>query len=123
MANHVLGAQTTYAKVTSAAAPVEGHLDRTSAAFGLSAAITSVFNTLLAWTKDAYEPLNRFMASLTGHHWTTHGLVDVLLFVALGLVLMNTSLLDRVTAKGVTITLIASVIGSGLGLLAWFVLF
>jgi hypothetical protein len=81
-----------------------------------------VFNTLLAWIKDAYDPLNKFMASLTGHHWTTHGIADVLLFVVLGYVLMNTNVPDRMSSKAVTLTLIASVIVSGLGLLIWFVL-
>ena len=42
-----------------------GRLDYAAAAFGLSAAIAIVFNTALAWVKDAYDPLNSFMASLT----------------------------------------------------------
>ena len=46
-------------------------LDRVSAAFALSASITFIFNTLLAWVKDSVPALNSFMASLTGHHWTT----------------------------------------------------
>src|ERR1700722_8840398 len=64
-------------------------LDGAAAAFGMSAAVTIVFNTVLAWVKDAYDPLNSFMASLTGHHWRTHGLADVIVFVALGYVLMR----------------------------------
>ena len=79
-------------------------LDCVSAAFALSAAVTVVFNPLRAWVKDAYEPLNKFMAHLSGHHWTMHGLADVLLFVVLGLVFLNFG-------------------AAGLGLAAWFVLF
>jgi hypothetical protein len=41
--------------------------------FVLSAAITVVFNTALAWAKDVYPPLNDFMRRIGGHHWTTHG--------------------------------------------------
>jgi hypothetical protein len=122
MANHVLTTESIRVEVRSTAAPAAARLDRTTTAFGLSAAVTCIFNTLLAWVKDAYEPLNNFMASLTGHHWTTHGIVDVLLFVALGFVFMNTGIPDRLSAKGLTRTLVASVIGSGLGLLVWFVL-
>jgi hypothetical protein len=51
--------------------------------FVLAAAITVLFNTALAWAKDAYAPLNTFLQSLTGHHWTTHGLADLLLFLGL----------------------------------------
>src|SRR6185312_1676312 len=67
----------------------EGVLDGAAAAFGMSAIIAVLFNTLLAWVKDAYDPLNSFMASLTGHHWRTHGLADVIVFVALGYLFMH----------------------------------
>jgi hypothetical protein len=82
-----------------------------------------VFNTLLAWIKDAYEPLNTFMASLTGHHWTTHGILDVLLFIALGFVLTNSGVPDRIGTGAATKILVASVVAAGVGLLGWFVLF
>src|SRR3954470_23490122 len=57
--------------------------------YGLAAAITFVFNTLLALVKDAWDPLNTFMAQLTGHHWITHGLADVAVFLVLGYVLTS----------------------------------
>jgi hypothetical protein len=96
-------------------------LDGAAAAFGLSAAITIVFNTALAWAKDAYDPLNSFMASLTGHHWRTHGLVDLIVFLVLGYVFMRRG----VRMEGTKLTLILSmaiVVGGG-GLALWFVLF
>ncbi len=58
--------------------------ENAAAAFGLSAAITVVFNVLLAFIKDSWPALNSFMAMLTGHHWRTHGLADVILFFLLG---------------------------------------
>jgi hypothetical protein len=122
MANHVLKNEPTLVQTRTAAAQSDAQLARTSRAFALAAAIAIVFNTLLAWVKDAYDPLNKFMASLTGHHWTTHGIADVLLFVALGYILANTSWPDRVSGKAATIALAASVVASGLGLLVWFVL-
>jgi hypothetical protein len=98
-------------------------LDRVSAAFALSAAVTVVFNTLLAWVKDAYEPLNTFMAHLSGHHWTTHGIADVLLFVALGFVFLNSGVASRMNPSRLVATLVGAVIVAGLGLAAWFVMF
>ena len=57
-----------------------------TSSFALAAAVAIVFNTLLAWAKDAWEPLNDFLKSIAGHHWTTHGLADLVVFVGLGLV-------------------------------------
>lgn len=68
----------------TAADKVEVSKEAVAAAYGLSAAITVVFNVVLAFIKDSYPPLNTFMAHLTGHHWRTHGLADVILFFALG---------------------------------------
>lgn len=98
-----------------------GVLDDAAAAFGLSAAITIVFNTVLAWIKDAYDPLNTLMASLTGHHWITHGLADIAVFLIVGAVLMR----RQFTMDGSRLAFLvagAVVVGGG-GLALWFVLF
>jgi hypothetical protein len=91
-----------------------------AAAFGLAAAITIVFNTVLAWVKDAYEPLNSVMASLTGHHWRTHGLVDVVVFFALGYFFMSRKL--RIDGVRLAAVLAVAVVVAGGGLALWFVL-
>src|SRR5579872_1289131 len=96
---------------------------RASAAFALAAAIACVFNTALAWTKDAYAPLNSFMASLTGHHWITHGLADVILFLGLGAIFAATGIPAKGLSKGLIITVAACALLAGAGLGAWFLLF
>jgi len=101
----------------------ETKLGSASAAFGLAASITVIFNTVLAWVKDAYDPLNTFMQHLSGHHWTTHGLVDVLLFVLLGTIFMKTGTADRIDPGRLVSIVAASSIIAALGLAAWFVLF
>jgi len=95
-------------------------LDSVATAFGIAAAVTIVFNTLLAWVKDAYDPLNTLMAHVGGHHWTTHGLADVILFFALGAVLMR----RRAPMDGNRIALLVAgaVVVSGAGLGLWFLL-
>ncbi len=95
-------------------------LERSSAAFGLAAAIAILFNTLLAWIKDAYDPLNSAMASLTGHHWITHGLADVVLFVVLGAVFMITGAAERMSPHRLVSLLVGAVVIAGLGLAGWF---
>jgi len=95
-------------------------LDGAAGAFGMSAAIAIVFNTLLAWVKDAYDPLNSFMAALTGHHWRTHGIVDVIVFVGLGLLFMQ----RHFQADGMKLAklMTAAVVAGGGGLALWFLL-
>ena len=98
----------------------ESVLDGAAAAFGMSAIITILFNTALAWIKDAYDPLNSFMASLTGHHWRTHGIVDVIMFGVLGYLLMHRSF--RMNGTKLAVLLAGAVIVGGGGLALWFVL-
>jgi hypothetical protein len=88
--------------------------------YGLAAAIVIVFNTLLAWIKDSYAPLNSLMAHLSGHHWRTHGLVDVVLFLILGFALTQ----RNVSMNGYTLAglLVAASVVAGGGLALWFVL-
>lgn len=94
-----------------------------SAAFALAAAIACVFNTALAWAKDAYAPLNTFMASLTGHQWITHGLADCIVFAGLGLIFMNTPVANKTDPNRLISILIWAVVAASLGLFAWFLSF
>ena len=97
-----------------------GVLDGAAAGYGISAAVTIVFNTLLAWIKDAYDPLNSFMASLSGHHWTTHSLVDIAVFLILGAVLTNRGV--KIDGARMAMLIAGAVIVGGGGLALWFVL-
>jgi hypothetical protein len=98
-------------------------LDKRSAAFALAAAIAVLFNTALAWVKDAYDPLNKFMAHLFGHHWTTHGLFDLAVFAALGLLFSSSGVASRIEPQRLVTMLFAAVVLAGLGLAAWFLLY
>ena len=89
--------------------------------FVLAAAITVLFNTALAWAKDSIPALNNFMKSLTGHHWTTHGLVDLALFLGLGLVFTKSNAVSKVDPERLTTALIGSVMVASLGLALWYV--
>jgi len=97
-----------------------GVLDGAAAAYGLSAAITIVFNTVLAWIKDAYDPLNNFMAALTGHHWITHGIVNIVVFVVLGAILQKRGF--SIDGMWLAWLLGGAVVVGGGGLALWFVL-
>lgn len=98
-------------------------LGHSSAAFAMAAAITVLFSTALAWTKDAYRPLNSLMNSIAWHNWITHGLADVILFFGLGLIFSKTSLIARIPPDRLISFLVAAVIVSGVGLFVWYALF
>ena len=92
-------------------------------AFGLAAAITALFNAALACTKDAYHPLNNFMNTIAGHNWTTQVLVDVILFVSLGLIFSATQLAERVRPNLLIPFLVVSVLIAGVGIFTWYALY
>ena len=66
--------------------PILGHA---SAAFAMSAAVTILFNTALAWAKEAYPALTNLMNTPTGSNWTTQGLANGALFFGLGLIFLE----------------------------------
>ena len=97
--------------------------ERAVAGFGLAAAITVVFNVVLALVKDAYEPLNTLMAHMTGHHWITHGLADVILFILLGWLFTARGIPASGLTNGLVVTVGLSVVVAGSLLGLWFVFF
>jgi hypothetical protein len=103
---------------TSAAAR---RLDGAAGSFGIAAAITILFNTALAWVKDAYAPLNDWMAALTGHHWITHGLFDLAVFLVIGFALRRRG--GGFEANWLIGAVIATALAGGAGLTLWFFLF
>jgi len=100
--------------------PASGKLTAATSGFALSAAVTVLFNTALAWAKDAYPPVNGFMQSLTGHHWTTHGAADLVLFAGLGFILTRTRAAQRIDPNRLIEVLIGAVAIAALGLAVWF---
>ena len=99
------------------------NLGRASAGFGMAATITILFNTVLACVKDAYKPLNNFMNSVARHNWITHGLADVILFIALGMIFSKSEFAERIAPRRLISFLAAAVIVAGLGLFIWYALF
>jgi len=53
--------------------------------YGLAYSIAVIFNALLMMLKEGIPAVHNFMTLLTGHHWVTHGVLDLLVFVAFGM--------------------------------------
>lgn len=59
-------------------------LSKYSVSFGIALAIASVVNALLVIVKEKSPRVMDGMKMLTGHHWITHSLIVVVLFLGLG---------------------------------------
>lgn len=64
-----------------------GVISRYTASFGLSLGVTSVFSALLVVIKETNEDTVLAWMKSLGHHWVTHGVLDIIVFVALGIIL------------------------------------
>ena len=59
-------------------------LSKNSVAYGLALAVTCVINALIVVVKEKSDGVMAGMKSITGHHWTTHAVMVVLVFAVLG---------------------------------------
>lgn len=59
-------------------------LSKNAAAYGLSFAIAAIVNAILVIAKESSHAVMSGMKRITGHHWTTHSLIVLVLFVVLG---------------------------------------
>lgn len=74
----------------SAPLPTDDPLPKATVAFGISLAITSVASALLVIAKEkGPAAVMAAMKAATGHHWATHSLSALALFLALGFALMR----------------------------------
>lgn len=89
--------------------------------FGLSYAFTSIFSALLVVLKEKSEGIHDGLAAITGHHWVTHGLLNVILFVVLGLVLSRPGRAPM-AASSLLNTIIGSTAISGLIIAGFFLI-
>lgn len=98
-------------------------LSAATSSFVLAAALTVVFNTALACAKDAFAPLKDLMKSLTDHDWTTHGLVDLSLFIGLGFLLTKSRMTEQMNPIRLIRVLVVAVASAVLGLALWYPIF
>lgn len=85
--------------------------------FGLSLAITSVLSALLVVVKEiSQNTVLVWMKRITGHHWATHGLFILILFVVIGWLLAkaNGGQGVKMTANRLIIMFVSSVVLGGL---------
>ncbi len=70
----------------------EEELSNFAVSFGISLAVTSIASALLVVAKErSPTTVLAAMKSATGHHWATHSLCALLLFLAIGFTLTRTN--------------------------------
>lgn len=55
-------------------------LSKSSVSFGLALALTCFINALIVVVKEKSDSVMNAMKKLTGHHWTTHTVMVLVLF-------------------------------------------
>jgi hypothetical protein len=96
-------------------------LDKLSSGFGLSVAIVILFNTILGIAKEVYHPLNIFMGHLSGNHWATQGILDVVLFILLGFIFSRINFDRNFKNNSILKIILFSTLISVAGLIFWFI--
>jgi hypothetical protein len=90
-----------------------------TAGFAVSYAITSILSAILVVLKEGSQSIHDGLAAVTGHHWVTHGLLDVIVFLVLGFVLAGRGL--HLTTQAMLWTIVGSTVVSGLIIAGYFI--
>ncbi len=107
----------------AAAASTSDRADAYATGYGLSFAITSVLSALLVVLKEMKEDsVLAAMKAITGHHWVTHGILDVILFVVIGMALAKGGKGMTMQTDTLVQTVVGAVVVSGLIIVGFYLL-
>lgn len=92
-------------------------------AFGLSLVLANLFNAALVVLKETDPGVLAAMKAATGHHWVTHGVAILALFVVLGFLLGHLKPAWRGGEPGgVAISILVSTVLGGLVIAGFFLM-
>jgi hypothetical protein len=93
-----------------------------SVSFALAFAVTSLLSAVLVVVKERNpDTLLAWMKAATGHHWVSHGILDLLVFVVLGWALARIGFGARLSGNALSAIVTGSVLLSGLIIAGFFV--
>ena len=104
--------------------PEHSGVSKYTRSFGLSLALASVVNAVLVVAKEKSPAIQAGMQKLTGHHWVTHAVIILALYVGCGWLFSrpNGGQGVRFTAQSLIVTVVTGVVAGGL-IIAGFYLF
>ncbi|MEN6441961.1 MAG: hypothetical protein ABFD97_25650 [Syntrophobacter sp.] len=86
-------------------------IEKYTTSFGLALVITSLFSAMLVVVKELSErTVLAWMKQATVHHWVTHAIMDLLVFVLLGLLLTKV----KISSERLSQLILVSITVSGL---------
>ncbi len=100
-------------------------LDKHTKSFGLSLAITSLLSAILVVVKETNEDsVLAWMKAASGHHWVTHGILNLVLFFILGWLLAKSNHGRRlnITAQALVVCITASLVVSAVIIAGFYLL-
>ncbi len=98
-----------------------GLIDAKVAGYGVSYAVTSILSALLVVLKESSESVHGLLVAMTGHHWVSHGLLDIITFLALGFMLSRMGGGIRMTGNALITTVVGATVVSGLIITGYFI--
>lgn len=99
-------------------------LGKYTAGFGLAMAITMIFTSLFLILKENSKGLKDGLASMLGHHWTSHGVITIIVFIVLGVLFSRLRIEESWGIDGWKLTAIiaAGTVLGGLIIIGFFLL-
>jgi len=95
-------------------------IEKYTAGFGLSLIVTSLLNAVILLLKETNEGIMNGMKAALGHHWTTHGVLVIVLFVVLGFVFSGTKMGEKWDSRKLLTCIIWAVIIGGVVIAGFF---
>jgi len=95
-------------------------MEKYTAGFGLSLVVTSLLNAVILVVKELSAPVMSMMKAALGHHWTTHGVILITVFVILGFIFSSIKLETRWDSQKMLKYIIWAVIISGIIIAGFF---
>lgn len=92
--------------------------------FGISVIVTSIFSALLVLLKESNPDTVLAWMKAPGHHWVTHGVLNLIVFFAVGFALANLGKASEVprNTRNLIGGLVLSVLGSAVVIAGFFLL-
>lgn len=97
------------------------HVSAKVGGFGVAYAITCVLSAIVVLLKEEFPAIHDAFAAITGHHWVTHGLLDIIIFFVLGTILAKRDNM-RMTGDSLIRTVVGGTVIGGLIIVGFFLL-
>lgn len=102
---------------------MNNHPAKNIIAFGYALVVAALFNAILVVIKEEIEPVKAWMADISGHHWITHGIIVIVLFIAVGLYLQEKAARARTNERGMARWILSVTVLSGVIIAGYYLFF